>query len=83
MVAICHNSDVGDAWEWADSPQYPERAASLAYRIGDQLHHLRNDALVPADGDEMWLIRNPLRENCSHLTARVSTQSRNVRFIAI
>ena len=34
MVAICHNSDVGDAWEWADSPHYPERAASLAYRIG-------------------------------------------------
>jgi uncharacterized protein DUF4159 len=34
IVAICHNSDVGDAWEWADSPQYPERAASLAYRIG-------------------------------------------------
>ena len=34
VVAICHNSDVGDAWEWADSPHYPERAASLAYRIG-------------------------------------------------
>ena len=34
IVAICHNSDVGDAWEWADSPEYPERAASLAYRIG-------------------------------------------------
>jgi hypothetical protein len=34
MVAICHNSDVGDAWEWADSPRYPEREASLAYRIG-------------------------------------------------
>ena len=34
MVAICHNSDVGDAWEWADSAQYPEHAASLAYRIG-------------------------------------------------
>jgi len=34
MVAICHNSDVGDAWEWADSPRYPERDASLAYRIG-------------------------------------------------
>ena len=34
MVAICHNSDVGDAWEWADSPNYPERATSLAYRIG-------------------------------------------------
>ncbi len=34
LVAICHNSDVGDAWEWADSPDYPERATSLAYRIG-------------------------------------------------
>jgi hypothetical protein len=34
MVAICHNSDVGDAWEWADSPNYPEKETSLAYRIG-------------------------------------------------
>ena len=34
MIAICHNSDVGDAWEWADSPNYPENLASLAYRIG-------------------------------------------------
>jgi len=34
MVAICHNMDLGDAWEWADYPRYPERYASLAYRIG-------------------------------------------------
>jgi hypothetical protein len=34
MVAICHNMDLGDAWEWADDPSYPERYASLAYRIG-------------------------------------------------
>jgi hypothetical protein len=34
MVAVCHNMDLGDAWEWADWPQYPERYASLAYRIG-------------------------------------------------
>ena len=34
MVAICHNMDLGDAWEWADYPRYPERWASLAYRIG-------------------------------------------------
>lgn len=34
MVAIYHNSDVGDAWEWADSPRYPERETSLAYRLG-------------------------------------------------
>jgi hypothetical protein len=34
MVAIYHNSDVGDAWEWADSPKYPERQTSLAYRLG-------------------------------------------------
>ena len=34
MVAICHNMDLGDAWEWADNPNYPEKYASLAYRIG-------------------------------------------------
>ena len=34
MVAICHNMDLGDAWEWADHPRYPENFASLAYRIG-------------------------------------------------
>ncbi len=34
IVAICYNMHLGDAWEWADMPQYPERFASLAYRIG-------------------------------------------------
>lgn len=34
QVGICHNMDLGDAWEWADDPQYPEPYASLAYRIG-------------------------------------------------
>jgi hypothetical protein len=33
MVAICHNMDLGDAWEWSDEPVYPEKWASLAYRI--------------------------------------------------
>jgi len=34
MVAMCFNQDNGDAWEWADSPEYPEKAASQAYRMG-------------------------------------------------
>jgi hypothetical protein len=34
MVAICHNMDLGDAWEWSDDPRYDERFAGLAYRIG-------------------------------------------------
>ena len=34
LVAICHNMDLGDAWEWSDDPRYPEKYASLAYRIG-------------------------------------------------
>lgn len=34
QVAICHNMDLGDAWEWADTPEYPEKYASMAYRIG-------------------------------------------------
>jgi hypothetical protein len=33
MVAICHNMDLGDAWENSDDPRYPEKFASLAYRI--------------------------------------------------
>lgn len=33
MVAICHNMDLGDAWEWADYPQYDERFSALAFRI--------------------------------------------------
>ena len=33
IVAICHNMDLGDAWEHADNPLYPERYSSLAYRI--------------------------------------------------
>jgi hypothetical protein len=34
MVAICFNMHLGDAWEWADDPRYPENFASLAFRIG-------------------------------------------------
>lgn len=34
QVAICHNMDLGDAWEWADLPEYPEKFTSMAYRIG-------------------------------------------------
>ncbi|MEO7146081.1 MAG: DUF4159 domain-containing protein [Bryobacteraceae bacterium] len=33
VAAICHNMDLGDAWEWSDDPRYPEKWASLAYRI--------------------------------------------------
>jgi hypothetical protein len=33
MVAICHNMDLGDAWEHADNPRYPEKWTSLAYRL--------------------------------------------------
>ncbi len=34
IVAICHNMHLGDAWEWADSPEYPENFSSMAFRIG-------------------------------------------------
>jgi hypothetical protein len=33
VVVICHNMDLGDAWEWSDDPKYQEKWASLAYRI--------------------------------------------------
>jgi Domain of unknown function (DUF4159) len=34
MVAITQNSDLGDSWEWADAPEYPERYSALGIRIG-------------------------------------------------
>jgi len=34
QVAICFNQDLGDAWEYADDPWYPEMYASQAYRLG-------------------------------------------------
>lgn len=34
IVAICFNMDVGDGWEFADDPNYPERLSSSAIRLG-------------------------------------------------
>jgi hypothetical protein len=34
MVAISFNSDIGDSWEWADNPGYPEKYSALGIRIG-------------------------------------------------
>jgi hypothetical protein len=34
MVAMSFNSDVGDSWEWADDPGYPEKFSALGIRIG-------------------------------------------------
>jgi hypothetical protein len=34
MVAMSYNSDVGDSWEWADDPRYPEKFSALGIRIG-------------------------------------------------
>lgn len=34
MVAINYNMDMGDAWEHADDPYYPEPMTALAYRFG-------------------------------------------------
>ncbi len=34
MVAICHDMDLGDSWEHADNPRYPEQFSALGLRIG-------------------------------------------------
>jgi hypothetical protein len=34
MVAVSFNSDLGDSWEWADDPRYPEEYSALGIRIG-------------------------------------------------
>jgi hypothetical protein len=33
VVVICHNMDLGDAWECADEPRYLEKWSSLAFRV--------------------------------------------------
>ncbi len=34
MVAINWNTDLGDAWEWAEHPQYPLKFSTYAYQMG-------------------------------------------------
>jgi hypothetical protein len=34
VVAVNYNMDIGDAWEHADMPEYPEEMTALAYRFG-------------------------------------------------
>lgn len=34
MVAMIFNSDLGDSWEWADDPNYPEPYSALGLRLG-------------------------------------------------
>ena len=33
IVAICANMHLGDAWEWANTPEYPEKFSGLAFRV--------------------------------------------------
>jgi hypothetical protein len=33
IVAMCHNMDLGDSWEHADNPLYPEKYSALGIRI--------------------------------------------------
>lgn len=34
MVFVTYNSDLGDAWEWMDDPEYPALFTGYAYRLG-------------------------------------------------
>lgn len=34
MMMINYNTDLGDAWEWADQPCYPHEFSGMAYRMG-------------------------------------------------
>ena len=37
MVAVNFNTDLGDAWEWAEQPDYPLEYSTFAYQIGVNL----------------------------------------------
>lgn len=38
IVAVSYKSDIGDAWEWADDPRYPEQCEALA--IGSGINYI-------------------------------------------
>ena len=46
MVAISLNSDIGDSWEWSDTPQYPLNFSDLGIRHRCELRRLRHDPLM-------------------------------------
>jgi len=37
IVAINHNTDLGDAWEWAEVPEYPLKYSTFAYQMAVNL----------------------------------------------
>ena len=45
MVAICFDMDLGDSWEHADNPEYPEQFSGPGHPHRRQLRGLRDDAL--------------------------------------
>jgi hypothetical protein len=34
MVAVNDNQDIGDSWEEANNPEYPQPMTALGYRLG-------------------------------------------------
>ena len=46
MVAICHNMDLGDSWEWADDPRVSREVFGAGHSDRRELRHLFDDALV-------------------------------------
>ena len=34
LVVINWNTDLGDAWEWAEDPFYPIKFSNFAYKLG-------------------------------------------------
>jgi hypothetical protein len=34
MIIIAFNNDVGDSWQWANEPDYPQQDSNLGIRLG-------------------------------------------------
>ena len=47
MVVINWNTDLGDAWEWAEHPYYPLKFSTYAVRDGREHDRLRDEPLRP------------------------------------
>jgi hypothetical protein len=37
MMVVNFNTDLGDAWEWAEQPSYPLEVSTYAYEMGTNM----------------------------------------------
>ena len=82
IVAICHNMDLGDAWEWSDDPRYSGKVGRPGLPHRDELLRLRSHPLKSRENRQVALgsaiLQNP-RARLARLRPRPDRVQRSER----